>query len=98
MQSEMGSLSPNDYVDEDIVEQVVAVFSPEMPRVSVAFGSIEIREHVLVLGDHPDCSHGPPVQLGWECQQTTFQHVDDYEFTRMPRRHKRDLGLNYYKC
>jgi hypothetical protein len=96
--SEMGSLSPHYSVDEVFVEQqVVAVFSPEMPRLSVAFGSIEIREHALVLGDHPDCSYGPPVQLGWGCQQTKVHQLDDYEFSRMPRRHRRDLGLNYYK-
>jgi hypothetical protein len=93
--SEMGSTSPHDSVDEGKTEQVAAVSPPEMPR--VGFGSIEIREHALVLGDHPDCSNGPPVQLGWECQHTTFQHLDDYEFSRRPRRHKGDLGLNYHK-
>jgi hypothetical protein len=70
--------------------------SPSRRRRSVDFGSIEIRQHGLVLGDHPDCSYGPPLQLGWECQGKSLQHVDDYEFSRRPRRHRSNLSISYY--
>jgi hypothetical protein len=65
-------------------------------RRSVEFGTIEIRQHGLVLGDHPDCSYGPPLQLGWECNDKSLQNVDDYEFSRRSRRHRSNLSINYY--
>jgi hypothetical protein len=71
--------------------------STEFRRRSVEFGSIEIRQHGMVLGDHPDCSFGPPVQLGWDCQEKTLQNVDDYELSRRPRRHRRNLSINYFQ-
>ena len=30
---------------------------------SVRFGDIEIREHAMILGDHPDAIDGPPVRV-----------------------------------
>jgi hypothetical protein len=71
--------------------------STRKPIRSVEFGSIEIRQHGLVLGDHPDCSYGPPVQLGWDCLERTVQHIEDYEFSRGPRRRKNNLAINYYE-
>jgi len=32
---------------------------------NVSFGHIEIREHPIVLGDHPAVSSGPALSLGW---------------------------------
>ena len=58
---------------------------------SVEFGSLTIHHHSQTLGDHPDCSSGPPIQLDWLCLESTVQHVDDYEFTRKPRRKKSSL-------
>lgn len=30
----------------------------------VKFGRVEFKHHPIILGDHPDCSCGPPVSLG----------------------------------
>jgi len=58
---------------------------------SVSFSNLEIREYNIALSDHPDCSYGPPIQLGWEyCEQETVS-VDDYEQQRTPRRRSRFL-------
>ena len=82
---------------EDSCASLSSSSESESKKVAVEFGSIEIRRHRLVLGDHPDCSYGPPVQLDWECDEASLQHVDDYELTRLPRRHKSNLAINYYQ-
>ena len=57
----------------------------------MSFSNLEIREYNIALSDHPDCSYGPPIQLGWEyCEQETVT-VDDYEQQRTPRRRSRFL-------
>ena len=35
-------------------------------RRNVSFGRLETREFSIALSDHPSCSYGPPIQLGWE--------------------------------
>jgi hypothetical protein len=35
-------------------------------RPEVTFDSVQIRYYPMILGDHPACSIGPPVTLGWE--------------------------------
>jgi hypothetical protein len=81
-------------IDSEMTESTDSSFR----RKSVGFGSIAIHEHGLVLGDHPDCSYGPPVQLGWECSESKVHHIDDYELSvRRPRRHKSNLAINYYQ-
>jgi hypothetical protein len=94
--SERRTGSMPDIASMSIASTVSSTSSASRRRRSVEFGSIEIRQHGLVLGDHPDCSYGPPVQLGWECQEKTLQNVDDYEFSRRPRRHRSNLAINYY--
>ena len=45
----------------------------------VSWGSLEIRVHSLVLGDHPCCSGAIPLQLGWEYGDTELVNLDTYE-------------------
>lgn len=47
------------------------------PRVS--FGSIEVRDYPLELGDHPECSRGPPVTLSWQHLNSRTMEIEDYE-------------------
>lgn len=62
---------------------------------NVSFSNLEIREYTIALSDHPDCSYGPPIQLGWEyCVQAPVS-VDDYEETRCPRSRGQQLLLPY---
>mmetsp|Transcript_7343 Transcript_7343/g.21346 ORF Transcript_7343/g.21346 Transcript_7343/m.21346 type:complete len:271 (+) Transcript_7343:228-1040(+) len=46
---------------------------------SVSFGNCEIRTYLQVLGDHPCCTEGCPIQLGWSYTEEKSVKVDDYE-------------------
>jgi len=48
-------------------------------RRSVSFGTCEVRTYSQVLGDHPCCLEGCPVQLGWKYQTQELLEVDEYE-------------------
>jgi hypothetical protein len=62
---------------------------------NVSFSNLEIREYNVALSDHPDCSYGPPIQLGWiYCEQAPVS-VDDYEQNRCPRSTGQQLLLPY---
>ena len=37
----------------------------------VSFGLVEFRHHPIIMGDHPDCSQGPPVSLSNSFQLDT---------------------------
>jgi hypothetical protein len=58
---------------------------------SVSFSSLEIREYEVVIGDHPCCSRGVPVSLGWEYSEAGPLNLDEYEEGRSPRRSRFDL-------
>lgn len=45
----------------------------------VSFGNCEVRSYAQVLGDHPCCSEGCPIQLGWSYTREESMKVDDYE-------------------
>jgi hypothetical protein len=40
--------------------------SARLPRASVSFSVLQVREFDVALSDHPACSYGPPVGLGWK--------------------------------
>jgi hypothetical protein len=44
----------------------------------VRFGECAVRRYGQVLGDHPSCSLGCPLELGWDYQQLEAVCVDDY--------------------
>jgi hypothetical protein len=60
----------------------------------VYFGSIEIVELAMILGDHPACRNGPPVQTSWNAQSRVSVNLDEYELTRTPRRSIQELRLS----
>ena len=63
---------------------------------NVSFTEIQVREYDVELSDHPSCSYGPPIQLGWDYQETHKTSVEDYEVTRSPhRREVHELVLSY---
>jgi hypothetical protein len=61
----------------------------------VSFASLSIREYTQVLGDHPCCTVGPPVSLGWDYTEATKMNLEEYETTRPRRRSRRDLRLSW---
>ena len=65
----------------------------------VKFGKVDIREHVMSIGDNPCVSIGPPVSLSWEYREEAQETVEEYETLRKGKRRikLRQLLLNYYK-
>jgi hypothetical protein len=60
----------------------------------VRFGDLTIREYPMELGDHPSCSSGAPVQLGWEPQAVSKRNLELYEYVRGERRRgRRELAI-----
>jgi hypothetical protein len=62
---------------------------------NVSFSSLEIREYNIALSDHPSCSYGPPIQLGWDYRAKKPVEVEDYEENRKPRRATHEMVLSY---
>jgi len=58
---------------------------PVMSMKSVRFGECDVRSYAQVLGDHPYCSVGCPLELGWEYECIKHVSVDDYEVQRSER-------------
>lgn len=66
---------------------------PSSPRERrIAFGTIQIREFDLIVGDHPDVRVGPPIALGWKYETRPPTSIDEYEHGRDP--YKRVLRLS----
>uniref|UniRef100_A0A7S2HF07 Uncharacterized protein n=1 Tax=Helicotheca tamesis TaxID=374047 RepID=A0A7S2HF07_9STRA len=61
---------------------------------SVSFSLVKIREHSIVLGDHPDCSEGPPLSIGWEYNEKENLDIGSYESQRGKRRTRYELILS----
>jgi hypothetical protein len=57
----------------------------------VSFTDIKIRSHNIVIGDHPCCTMGFPLSLGWEYTDADSLSLDKYEAKRSPRRTRREL-------
>jgi len=62
---------------------------------NVSFTKLEIREYSIALSDHPSCSYGPPIQLGWEYCDRKAVELDEYERQRSPRRNMDQMVLSY---
>lgn len=68
--------------------------SSPLKQRSVKFQSLHIRTYNQVLGDHPCCTSGLPISLGWTYNDETQVPINDYEICRNPRRNRRQLRLN----
>jgi len=61
----------------------------------VSWDKIKIRTYETVLGDHPDCSCGPPISIGWRYSSSKPELVSEYETKRLPRKQISELRLSY---
>ena len=87
------SNTSNQKAKDNVVE--ANTVEPSMKR-NISFTNIEIREYGLTLGDHPNCSVGPPVQLSWNVESETTHTLENYELFREPRRSKKEMVLSNY--
>eukprot|EP00549_Striatella_unipunctata_P001318 CAMPEP_0118715302 /NCGR_PEP_ID=MMETSP0800-20121206/26790_1 /TAXON_ID=210618 ORGANISM="Striatella unipunctata, Strain CCMP2910" /NCGR_SAMPLE_ID=MMETSP0800 /ASSEMBLY_ACC=CAM_ASM_000638 /LENGTH=547 /DNA_ID=CAMNT_0006621437 /DNA_START=602 /DNA_END=2245 /DNA_ORIENTATION=+ len=65
---------------------------------SVSFSNLSIREYDVALVDHPECSYGPPIGLGWDykdCGEVTVDAYERRQHRRRYRAHKGSLLLSY---
>ena len=60
----------------------------------VSFGDLEVRNYAVVLGDHPDCSSGPPVSV-WIVYCLYFQPVMRYSYLYIIISLKVSIGWEY---
>jgi len=59
----------------------------------VSFSTVQIREYSLILGDHPYCSGGPPLSLGWDHSEAETVPIEVYERSRGPRKSQSQLKM-----
>ena len=60
----------------------------------VSFTEIHIREHHVILGDHPCCTLGLPVTLDWIIEREVSIDMEMYEATRNRRRSRAEIRLS----
>lgn len=88
-----GHRSSSDSALRELLQHTTLSDPTEMKH--VAFGEISCRSYSMVLGDHPCCSMGCPLALGWEYSQCPSISVDEYEAVRVPRRTRECLKTSW---
>eukprot|EP00536_Pseudo-nitzschia_multiseries_P015500 jgi/Psemu1/312213/fgenesh1_kg.898_\ len=83
--------------DIDQSEHSESSFVEGAMKKRISFGTIQIREHTLTIGDNPSCSYGAPIQLDWNHQDMQELKFEDYEAYRPEPRTKDKLHLNSFK-
>lgn len=58
------------------------------------FSAVHIRGYDVIIGDHPGCTDGLSLAIGWNYNQEWSQTLDQYELSRRGRRSGKDLKLN----
>lgn len=54
---------------------------------TVTFGTVQVREYLMCLGDNPACDSGPPLSLSWDyIVPRSDKDVVEYERRRGPSR------------
>jgi hypothetical protein len=74
------------------------VYPPQSPigRIkTVTFGDLSIRSHAVILGDHPFCSAGCPLELAWDHNEETVVPIDEFETNRAPRQTRASMRTTW---
>jgi len=58
----------------------------------VSFSDMNIHEYDIALGDHPECSCGPPISLGWNFEDNPSVILEVYESTLSQRQNTRKVN------
>mmetsp|Transcript_646 Transcript_646/g.1023 ORF Transcript_646/g.1023 Transcript_646/m.1023 type:complete len:155 (-) Transcript_646:629-1093(-) len=71
----------------------------QQQQAKVCFGEVTIREYDMILGINPAVKLGAPVTITWDYREESPVHIDDYERSRMGKRHTnpRHFYLSYYR-
>lgn len=72
-------------------ESMRSFSEPKHHRKSVSFGDLLIRTHQVVLGEHPFCQSGCPLELGWAHDEGKIVSVDEFELQRGPSKPRSEL-------
>ena len=79
-------------LDDDVPVDILEDETTANPK-SVSFGTVQVHEHAMILGDHP-CACGPPVTIHWKPSAShTFASVQDFEDSEFTRRRAEDLRI-----
>jgi hypothetical protein len=63
----------------------------------VRFSWVHIRSYSQTVGDNPAVTHGPPIQLDWDYEESEPLDIDHYEGARGKRRSMKQLSTSYYQ-
>lgn len=55
-------------------------------RAALCFGTVQVYEFPIVVGDNPEVSKGCPVTIDWEPKTTSEVEVNKYEYHKARRR------------
>jgi hypothetical protein len=64
-----------------------------MDAITVAWSTVQVNSHEVMLGDHPSVSSGPPLAIKWTALHSYEVTVDNYEKRRPYHRSPEDLLL-----
>jgi hypothetical protein len=62
-----------------------------VPKLTVRFSTITVRDYPRSIGDNPASSCGPSISMGWEHESELSVPIDEYEENRGPRRRGREM-------
>ena len=92
------SISSSDSDDDDLRHSSFQnsedeILRQQPRRRSVSFDKVQVRHYKNVIGDHPFCTEGLPLSLGWDYTAQADIALDEYEAQRLPVRksHRRLL-------
>jgi hypothetical protein len=63
----------------------------------VSFAEVEVRFYCRIVGDHPTCTVGPPVGIGWEYTPGEKFDLSDWDDLRERLRRPTGMRLNRQK-
>ena len=89
---EDGGAQVNSSCSESVSSSTSASSSSIKKRVS--FAALHIRNHSVILGDHPCCTMGLPVTLDWTVESEISVDLEAYEATRERRRSRPEMVLS----
>jgi len=90
------STTKNECCTQEILHTKASAPEETQEKRKVHFGTVEVRDYDMILGDHPCCRYGPPLTLDWDYLEYEPLDVNEYEFHHPPRRNVREMVLNYY--